>query len=159
MPAGIRDRISSITKKYKEKQALKYKTKKELDAIYEEAKAKQMKKEVAKRAGEAAKKESLRIYPRQSPIGHVVGELQEINRVAKATDPNRNPFAPYRVEVKKKTKKKGKSKSKSKRKTMRNYPPPSDGLLYGYGHPAERNATTINKDPFEVEGKKWLDAM
>ena len=133
MPAGIRDRISSTTKKYKEKQALKYKTKKELDAIYEEAKAKQMKKEVAKRAGEAAKKESLRIYPRQSPIGHVVGELQEINRVAKAADHNRNPFAPYRVEVKK-TKKKGKSKSKSKRKTMRNYPPPSDGLLYGYGH-------------------------
>ena len=158
MPAGIRDRISSITKKYKEKQALKYKTKKELDAIYEEAKAKQMKKEVAKRAGEAAKKESLRIYPRQSPIGRVVGELQEINRVAKAADPNRNPFAPYRVEVKK-TKKKKKGKSKSKRKTMRNYPPPSDGLLYGYGHPAERNATTINNDPFEVEGKKWLDAM
>ena len=92
----------------------------------------------------------------------MVGELQEINRIAKATDPNRNPFAPYRVEVKKmkkKKKKKGKSKSKSKRKTMRNYPPPSDGLLYGYGHPVGRNATTINNDPFEVEGKKWLDAM
>ena len=110
MPAGIRDRISSITKKYKEKQALKYKTKKELGAIYEEAKAKQMKKEVAKRTGEAAKKESLRIYPRQSPIGRVVGELQEINRIAKATDPNRNPFAPYRVEVKKKTTTKKKKK-------------------------------------------------
>ena len=38
-------------------------------------------------------------------------------------------------------------------------PPPSDGLLYGYGHPVGRNATTINNDHFEVEGKKWLDAM
>ncbi len=151
MPFGIRDRISSITKKYKEKQALKYKTKKELDTIYEEAKAKQMKKEVAKKAREAAKKESLRTYPRQSPIDRVVGGLQAMNRVMKATDSDRNPFA-HGVEVKKK-----RSKSKSKRKTMRNYLPQSNNLLYN--HPARRNTTIINKDPFEAEGKRWLDGM
>ena len=160
MPFGIRDRISSITKKYKEKQALKYKTKKELDAIYEEAKVKQMKKEVAKRAVEAAKETSKKRHL-ASPMGRVIGGLQTISKVAKEGDPHRNPFAEYRTGEKKKKKKKSKSKNKSRRKhelrTADNNSLSSNNMFYSNHSPMDN--VTINEDPFEAEGKRWLDGM
>ena len=153
MPLGIRDRISNITKKYKEKQAAKYRKKEELDAIYEEEKARRMKVEVAKRAREAARESSKQKYPKhpKSPVGRVIGGLQTINRVAKAADPNRNPFVSHR----KVKKKKSKSRHKSKRKTVRNHPPSLNWSPFG---PSPGNPASSN-DSFEAEGKRWMGDM
>ena len=176
MPFGIRDRISSITKKYKEKQAARHMEKEKLDAIYEEAKAKHLKTEVGKRAKEAAKETSKRRYPASSSsplMKRMTSGLRAIGQVAKQVDPNMNPFAE-------------KEKMKSKRDRSRNHSPmdnttpisedpfEAEGKMWmgdmDYGdrnRPRGRsrnrspmdNTTPISEDPFEAEGKRWLDGM
>ena len=169
MPFGIRDRISSITKKYREKQATKHKEKEELDAIYEKAKVKHLKTEVDKRAKEAAKEASKRKYPSSSPslMKRMTGGLRGIGKVAKSVDPNINPFADSKTFADSK-----KMRTKSK---ISEDPFATEGKMWmgdmDYGdrdrprdnshnrHQRKGNRTTINEDPFEAEGKKWMGDM